>query len=347
MSFLKTMKLGDNVALTGFTTLTRNAIMACYVANLAAGNTLLCKSIKSGTISKYLSAAADLSKPAQMMNPTIDIMGKQSQLITDLIHECKRWESMPNRREPVTKDMVNYLIDKGASKHSDNHVAATADWLILGLQAGFRKAEWAQDRTHVNKHGTFKRNIDGSSSAFIKSDFEFRGHKGKRLDHTKPILIDEVSTVRLTWRYQKNQDNGQVIPFAKDTVDPKFCSVAAALRIWHRSERFSVPLDHPIAVFVAIKGKKKTKSLTYIDDIHISTLLRAAAKSVHNITSTKELARFTAHSLRVGACVIMHTNGSSTSMIQVRLRWKSDAFKFYLRNVESLAEHHRDVLRKA
>jgi len=45
--------------------------------------------------------------------------------------------------------------------------------------------------------------------------------------------------------------------------------------------------------------------------------------------------------------VIMHTNGSSTSMIQVRLRWKSDAFKFYLRNVESLAEHHRDVLRKA
>ena len=141
MEFIKTMKLGNNVTLIGFSTLTRNTIMACYVTHLAADHTLLCKSIKSGTISKYLRTAADLSKPAQMINPTIDIMGKQSQLITDLIHECKRWESMPNRREPVTKDMVDYLIDKGASKYSDNHVAATSDWFILGLQADFRKAE--------------------------------------------------------------------------------------------------------------------------------------------------------------------------------------------------------------
>ena len=140
---------------------------------------------------------------------------------------------MHNRREPTTKDLVGYLIGKGASKYSDNHVVVTADWLILGLQSGFQKAEWAQDRTHLNKHGTYKRNIDGSSSAFIKSDFEFRCYKGERLDHTKLILIDEVSTVRLTWRYQKNQDNGQVISFAKDTSDPKFCSVTAALRIWH------------------------------------------------------------------------------------------------------------------
>ena len=138
-----------------------------------------------------------------------------------------------------------------------------------------------------------------------------------------------------------------MISFAKDTLDPKFCSVAAALRIWHRSERFSIPLDYPIDVFVEIKGKKKTRPLKYIDDIHISTLLRDAAKSVHNIASTKELALFTAHSIRVRACVIMHTNGFSTSMIQVRLRWKSDAFKFYLRNVESFDKHHRDVLRKA
>ena len=54
------MKIDNNVALTGFTTLTRNTIMACYVSHLVAGNTLLCKSIKSGTISKYLSAAAKI-----------------------------------------------------------------------------------------------------------------------------------------------------------------------------------------------------------------------------------------------------------------------------------------------
>ena len=118
MDFIKTMKLCNSVDLKEFTTLTRNTIMACYDAHLAAGHTLLYKCIKSGTISKDLSTVIDLSKPAQMMNPTIDIIGKQSQLITDIIHECKRWESIPNRREPVTKDMVGYLIDKGATKYS-------------------------------------------------------------------------------------------------------------------------------------------------------------------------------------------------------------------------------------
>ena len=76
---------------------------------------------------------------------------------------------MPNRREPVTK------------------------------QADFRKGGWAQDRTLLNKNGTYHRNIDGSSSALINSDFEFRCPNGKRLDYTKPIIIDDVSTVRLTW----------------------------------------------------------------------------------------------------------------------------------------------------
>jgi len=130
-------------------------------------------------------------------------------------------------------------------------------------------------------------------------------------------------------------------------IDPIFFSVAAALRIWNILECFSIPLDHPISVFIEIKRKKKTRSLNYIDDIHIGTLLRDAAKSVHNITSKKELARFTVHFIRMGFCGIMHTNESSTSMIQVRLRWKSDAFKIYLRNVEYLAKYHRDVLRKA
>ena len=111
------------------------------LAMVAAGYTLLCKNIKTGTISRYLSVAVNLLTLAQMMKPTIDIMIQKSQLITDLLHECKRWESMPNRLEPVTKDIVGYLIDKGATKYYDNHYAATVDWSILGLQDSFRRME--------------------------------------------------------------------------------------------------------------------------------------------------------------------------------------------------------------
>ena len=134
LSLSSRCNLGNNVALKGFTVRTCNA-------NLVAGHTLLCKNIKTGTISRYLSVAVNLLTLAQMMKPTIDIMIQKSQLITDLLHECKRWESMPNRLQPVTKDIVGYLIDKGATKDSDNHYAATADWLILGLQDSFRRME--------------------------------------------------------------------------------------------------------------------------------------------------------------------------------------------------------------
>ena len=92
INFLSDKKLGKNVALKGFTLDVRNIIMACYTANLAAGETLLCKTIKSDTVLRYLSAAAELSVPAKMMNPCLNIMGNKSNYISDIIHELKRWE---------------------------------------------------------------------------------------------------------------------------------------------------------------------------------------------------------------------------------------------------------------
>ena len=111
-----------------------------------------------------------------------------------------------------------------------------------------------------------------------------------------------------------------MILFAKDIMKPEFCSVAIALHIWNRSECFFIPNDHAIVVIIDIKGKTKTRSLKYIDDIHIGTLLKDTANTVYSITSKRGLAQFTAHSIRVGSCVIMQTNGPYTSMIQVRHR---------------------------
>ena len=76
IKFLEDKKLGKNVALKGFSLNIRNIIMACYTAHLAGGYTLLCKTIVSGTIKRYLSAAAELSRPANLLNPCLDIMGE-------------------------------------------------------------------------------------------------------------------------------------------------------------------------------------------------------------------------------------------------------------------------------
>ena len=115
VKFLHTIKLGNNIALSGFTLTIRNIIMACYTAYLASGETLLCKAIKANTIRKYLDAAAELSMPAKLMNPCLDIRGNLSTHIKDIIKEIKRWEKIPNRKELVTKPMVEYIINKGLS----------------------------------------------------------------------------------------------------------------------------------------------------------------------------------------------------------------------------------------
>ena len=141
-------------------------------------------------------------------------------------------------------------------------------------------------------------------------------------------------------------DNGQVITYAKDSAFLKLCAVAASLRIVSRAHRLGVARSNPIAVFPSPgRSNKNQCALTYIDDVHIKTLLQGAAKTVYKITSTEDLARFTSHSVRVGSCVLLHVNGVSTDTIKFRLRWRSDAFKAYLRNVDALAEQHRDVLR--
>ena len=115
VKFLHTIKLGNNIALSGFTLTIRNIIMACYTAYLASGETLLYKAIKANTIRKYLDAAAELSMPAKLMNPCLDIRGNLSTHIKDIIKEIKRWEKIPNRKELVTKPMVEYIINKGLS----------------------------------------------------------------------------------------------------------------------------------------------------------------------------------------------------------------------------------------
>ena len=76
-------------------------------------------------------------------------------------------------------------------------------------------------------------------------------------------------------------------------------------------------------------------------------MLQEAASIVYNIKDKKELSKFTAHSIRVGACVILHSQNVSTEDIKFRLGWRSDAFRIYLRNIVALAEQHMKILRKA
>ena len=96
------------------------------------------------------------------MHPLVNIYGVKSQFIVEITHEAKRWESMPNRREPLTKDMVKFIINKFTTLNlPDGKYAVMTDCFIIALQAGFHRMEWSQDATKLATTKSFQYNIHG------------------------------------------------------------------------------------------------------------------------------------------------------------------------------------------
>lgn len=317
----------------------RNEVMAAYVMALCQGETIKAIAIKSDTIRRYLCQAIMLSTQGtpQLVDPTKDTDGRRSLLVQCVLDDHTRWESMPNRREPLTKAMVKAQFARCRKlRRGPLHIdSAMADWLALGLQTGYRRGEWAQESADPGK---IVRNHLGLPRSAIITDFVFYGPRRRQLPGGPDQVISAAATVDIVWRTQKNRDNGQRLTFAANTADPELCPVAAALRIRRRAQQLGLSVTAPLEQYRA-KGTR-----TLIHSNIIRRCLRRLAKYCYNLTRKEDLDRYTAHSIRVGACVALHVAGKSTDFIKAALRWKSDAFQMYLRNVVALAEQRNTAI---
>jgi len=301
---------------------------------------LVSRGIKAATMEKYLRAVDLLADARELMSLRLGLDGKKNPYIKAILKECVRWEQMPNRREPVTNEMMAYIV--GLAKRDtdpDSRLNAVIDWLVMGEYGGFRKGEWAQDKADVRKK-RYARNVDNSAKAFILKDFSFRKDK-KRINTTPDMALseDDVDQVWLTWRFQKNLNNGETLPFSRNDKTPDRCFVRSALRARARAQRLGVSEDTPIAVFRDAAGKVK-----HISDVDVEFVLQQAAKKVHGVTAAKDLKRWSCHSIRVGACIRLQLLNKPGHFIQMRLRWKSESWKLYLRNLPELADAQNEVI---
>jgi len=158
-------------------------IMSSYVVHLGMGHTLQCKTIKSATIQKYLAQAGKrihderkrfvLNNPDQVLhwiNPLTDpATGKYAADIINGITEIKRWEACPNRREPLTTDMILWQKLQGSSSTPHSIENAMYDWQVVGIHCGPRLSEWAQE-DHVKRLDQVRRAIDNEPLAFLITD---------------------------------------------------------------------------------------------------------------------------------------------------------------------------------
>ena len=109
-----------------------------------------------------------------------------------------------------------------------------------------------------------------------------------------------------------------------------------------RATHLGQPDDMPAAYY-----RTKKAPLLYITGSRIATLIREAVKKLRPSTLSDDLKKYSAHSLRVWACVLLDEAGMSPSFIQKRLRWLGDSFKMYLRDTKAIQDKHLAALQMA
>jgi len=310
-------------------------ISACYTYFLTTGNTIKKLQISSTTIKNYLQAANICKRPNPLYN-TIKL--SYPPLVQDILDEYHRWESVPNRREPITMTMLEFFYNIAQRSPPHSFEAALFDWLLIGMQAGFRKTEWLQDSSTLKKNSFALNQQDGSVKAFIASDFSFAYTPPSERNNTH-LSYSGPTQLIIRWRFQKNNQNGQQIRFAHNFEKPHFSVVSAAQRILERAKLFHVPPSHPLSIFIT-----KDSKVQYFHHKPVELALQNAAKSVYNITDLKTLKKYSLHSVRVGACVLLHASQPDPLFIQFRLRWRSTSFMAYLRSTPKLAAIHNNIM---
>ncbi len=175
--------------------------------------------------------------------------------------------------------------------------------------------------------------------AFIANDFIFYDEKKRVVKNLNNNSLQRARFVKITWHIQKNLQNGQSITLAAEIDQPEICAVGSVMQLVLRAKWLNQPVDMPVAVYKTKKGK-----VIYLTGNKIAKLLWKAVKEVRPDTTPDKLKWYSAHSLRVWACVLLYKAGKLPDYIKKRLHWLGDSFRMYLRDTAIIQHQHVDAL---
>jgi hypothetical protein len=348
------MKLDDDMGMVGHSIERCNWQLALYTVHLATGNALACRSVKAATITKYLLSIAKFCARRNPRDPRKAEQTDQGNAknIQGVLDELKRWENVPDRREPFTIEMLDYLTallqDNPDLYDQDSFLAVMVDYAGAGLYDGFRLSEWAQPNAHATVNNP-QLNFRGDPMAFCLGDVRFLSDDKISIPHLRIIKLDPRSPVVgrdfVRYRTQKNGENGEERQHTRNPNTSAPCHITSMMRVVQRFDRL-VGLRHnvPLSVYRHTDGTVRNITASIVE----STFRMAAAQvyKLDPVNDSEHLRKWSAHSLRVGACVILHGMGFTNTQIKFLLRWKSDAFFVYLRNIAGLAHQQNQALDK-
>ena len=307
-----------------------------YATHLATGSTLHCRSIKASTIASYLHDVATLLGRFRPIDPRYVSASdtKLAPIISKVLDEQRRWETVPNRREPFTLELHKEIASLPSVAGDPTCLdAAMANWTICMLYAGCRGIEWSQTSGSNRYLSTFHRNQFQNAYAFTLADVQCLTVASVPVSIPDAIVDPScVGQIKLRFEQQKNNKNGEVRLFTRNIANPPLCFIENFMAILKRHKLLtnSSPI-HPLSVYRASDGVAYN-----IISADVEQAIRRAAATLYKLDPVRnraQLALWSSHSLRVGACTILYSQGFTGEQIQHLLRWQSTAFMIYLRNL--------------
>ena len=353
--FLQNMGIDDDYFMATWSQDRRIWTMALYASHLCTGKTIRNKAIRASTVKEYLHDVATFILCNTGVDPRFEKGEyKLAEPIQKVLTEYERWEKQPNRRAPWTVAMQQHLdkvVATEQSLHGDNGFqAAISDWTGLGLSTGMRRSEWVQpDNKHSMLDNPAQHDDLKIIMAFLPGDWEFYDMRGRKVTHAEAILlgIENLSKLRVQWRTQKNGDNYKSKTYVINEKHPDLCPVRRGFRIlerYHVLVGWNSP-NVPLAVYQSGTTEEPTKRL--LNSEQVTKVIRDTAMAVlhlHPKRDDAEIKKYSSHSLRVGACQILYANGFNAYEIKMLLRWKSDAFMVYLRDIAWVARKQNEAV---
>lgn len=259
------MKWDDNLMLEGDDEglATRGQFqLSMHALHLSSGHSIYCRSIKAATIEQCLFAAATLMAnftgiDFRRDNPSDKGLGH---ILAPVLRDLKKFESIPDRREPYDPRMHHLARSLAARFPPDSLVCALADGFEQGYCAGYRLSEWAQPANRSDPMVPQLNHLVSSpmrTRALVPNDFRALTITFQRAVGLAILRYPLIQLARMwaKWRTQKNGQHGEEKLHVRNPNPEGFCFVFSVYRSLQRFERLQQldprldPASTPLSVY--------------------------------------------------------------------------------------------------
>ena len=298
------------------------------------------RQLRSATVKGYANAIDILFQLRQFHLPA-DISNMQNPTNTAiLVYNLEREETIAKQRSPIDQKIFLEIISMAQkSTKPDSVERLMYNVTVIARYLGPRLGEYGQtkqDKVDMHVYPSGHEVV----KAFTANDFVFKDALNNTINNLSELTT--ADRVTITWRIQKNRQNNQSVTLAADNTNPSVCPVRAAQQLVLRARRLNQPDDLPVCFYT-----NNRRNNVYLTGSKIADLLQKVVKSVYPNISKSDLSRYSAHSFRVWACVLLDEQGKSPEYIKKRLRWLGESFRTYLRDTATIQNQHRDALKDA